>query len=316
MSSRVLVTGANGFVGRVLCQELTARGHSVCAAVRNRSDAHAGVLALCDVVDVGDISKAAIWRTALGNASAVIHCAAKTAAGRSGDREAERRLWSVNVDATKHLAVAAAASGVRRLVFVSSIKVNGEYTEPGQSFTSHDIPDPQDAYARSKLQAEMALRDVEASTGLEVVVVRPPLVFGPGAQGNLGLLIRALRSGVPLPFGSVANKRALVDVQSLADLLADCLQAPVAGRTLLAKTDEELSTAEMLTCIAKGLGVKARLVNVPLWLLTAAGAAFGKTASGRRLLGSLQVNDSDTRIATGWRPRQTTCLGLQQMVRT
>jgi len=316
MTTRVLVTGATGFIGRVLCQELHGRGCVVRAAVRQRTEAPTKPPIPYESEVVGDLGAKPDWSSALAGVTHVIHCAAQTAASHAVDPDAERLLSNVNVDATSTLALAAAAAGVRRMVFVSSIKVNGELTRPGEVFSGHDRPDPQDAYARSKLRAETALWDLAASSSLEVVVVRPPLVFGSGAKGNLAVLIRALRYGVPLPLGAVRNKRALLGVGSLAHLLAACLTAPVAGRTLLAREDEELSTPEMLACIAEGLGVRARLIPVPLWLLKAVGAAVGRGADVDRVVGSLQVDDSETRTLTGWQPREPARLGLQEMVHT
>ncbi|MFV3368079.1 UDP-glucose 4-epimerase family protein [Pseudomonas sp. NY15435] len=308
---KVLLTGATGFVGR-----------GVLARLRQEDDVQVrvsqrGIAAQwpdgVEVAQIDGLSVAQSWAQALRGVDVVIHCAGRVHVmdERAADPLAEFR--SVNVEATRHLAQEAAAAGVKRFVFVSSIKVNGEETAPGLPFTADAAPQPQDPYGQSKLEAEQALFAVAAQTGLEVVVVRPPLVYGPGVKANFASLMRALQRRLPLPFGAIDNRRSLVARDNLVDLLLLCAQHPAAaGQVFLVSDGEDLSTAQLCRGLSKALGVRPRLLPVPSGLLHLLGLLTGRSQQVRRLLGSLQVDISATRRQLGWIPPVSVEQALQE----
>jgi nucleoside-diphosphate-sugar epimerase len=298
---KVLLTGATGFVGRGLlarlCQE---EGVQVRAAVRAPAT---GFPESVEVVCIDGLSVAQSWVEALRGVDVVIHAAARVHVmdEQSADPLAEFR--AVNVEATRHLAQQAAEAGVKRLVFVSSVKVNGEETEAGHPFTSDAQPNPQDPYGQSKLEAEQALFEIAAKTGLEVVVVRPPLVYGPGVKANFASLMGALQRRLPLPFASIDNRRSLVARDNLVDLLLLCARHPrAAGQVFLASDGEDMSTAQLCKRLSLALGVRPRLLPVPAWALRLLGRLTGRSQQIQRLLGSLQVDISAARERLGWVP--------------
>jgi nucleoside-diphosphate-sugar epimerase len=243
------------------------------------------------------------WSTALQGVDVVIHLAARVhvMTDAADDPITEFRL--VNTAGTEHLARCAAASGVKRFVYVSSIKVNGEATSGNARFTEQDQPNPQDAYGVSKWEAEQVLHRVAAETGLEVVIVRPPLVYGAGVKGNFAQMLRVVALGFPLPFAGVKNKRDLVYVGNLVDALITCAMHPAAaGNTYLVSDGEAVSTPDLLRGLAKALGVSSRVFALPIGLLKLAGALFGKADQVERLVGSLQVDSSKIRRELGWVP--------------
>lgn len=291
----ILVTGASGFVGRTLCTELLTRGFTVRATSRRPA---AGCLPM------GSLSPSTDWTEALQGVDRVVHLAARVHVmdDHASDPLAEFR--AANVAGTLGLARQAAGAGVRRFVFVSSIKVNGESTPEGQPFTADDAPAPQDPYGVSKLEAEQGLQLLAAETGMEVVVVRPPLVYGPGVQANFRNMLRVLQKGVPLPLGGVRNRRTLVALDNLVDLLALCLDHPgAANQVFLAGDGEDLSTPELLSRAARALGTRARLIPVPPALLLLMARLAGKAGVAQRLCGSLQLDISKTRHLLGWTPK-------------
>jgi len=291
----ILVTGATGFVGRALCAELAARGLPARPVSRRPAPG-------CSAI--GDIGPDTDWTQALQGVTHVVHLAARVHVmdDRAADPLAEFRR--ANVAATLRLARQAAAAGVRRLVFVSSVKVNGEETQPGQPFTADDVPRPQDPYGVSKLEAEQGLLELARETGMEVAIVRPPLVYGPGVGANFRSMLRWVQRGVPLPLGGVHNRRTLVALDNLADLVILCLDHPAAAnQVFLAGDGEDLSTPELLRRVAKALGTRVRLLPVPPLLLRSAAALVGKGGVARRLCGSLQLDTAKTRQLLGWTPR-------------
>ena len=294
---RILVTGATGFVGSALVPVLRGRGHVVRVAVRRP------VAGLGDEqVRVGDLGPDTDWREAVAGADAVVHLAARVHVMNESSADPLAAFVRANVDGTLALARAASASGVRRFVHLSSIKVNGEGTS-GAPFTERDIPAPVDPYGESKARAELALRELERETGLEVAVMRPPLVYGPGVKANFLQLMRWVDRGVPLPFGSVDNRRSLVFVGNLADALAVCCVHPAAaGRTFLICDGVDLSTRGLVEHLAIALGRPARLIPVPPALLRLAATLAGRSAQADRLLGSLRIDASTLRETLGWQP--------------
>jgi nucleoside-diphosphate-sugar epimerase len=296
--SRVLVTGATGFVGRAVCARLLEEGWRVRAALR--SNTAAPPAGADEVAIVGDIAQGR-WESAVEGAAAVVHLAA--AVHDVGARADEAFYDAVNCLATERLADAAARAGARRFVFMSSIKVNGESTSLEQPFRAGDSPRPQDAYARSKWRAEQALAGVAHKSGLEVAVIRPPLVYGAGVKANFRRLVRLVDSRLPLPFASIRNRRSLIYVANLASLVGRCLAHPqAAGRTFLASDGEDLGTPELVRRIGAALGFSPRLLPFPPALLP------------RRLAGSLALDAGHTRQILGWQAPFTVDEGLARSV--
>lgn len=307
---RILVTGANGFVGTALVRHLLAAGHTVRAAARRAADVPAGA----EAVIAPDLSCQADWRDALAGMEAVIHCAARVHVMKDRAADPLAAFRTANRDGTAALAGQAAAAGVRRFVFLSTIKVNGESTPPDHPFAAADTPAPRDPYGQSKAEAEVALRDVAARTALEVTVLRPPLVHGPGVKGNLAALMRAIDKGWPLPLGGITgNRRSLIGLANLISALELLATHPEAGNTThLIRDGEDLSTAALIRRLAAAMGRPARLVPVPPALLALPARLLGKGAAAERLTGSLVVDDAPLR-ALGWTPPQTVDEGLRAM---
>ncbi|ARJ66574.1 NAD-dependent dehydratase [Magnetospirillum sp. ME-1] len=304
---KILVTGATGFVGAALIRHLRQQGDEVVGAVRRSTDP--------GMVAVGDIGPGTDWLPALAGVETVIHLANRAHVMTETEADPEAAFMAVNRDGSLRLAHQAVEAGVRRLVFVSSIKVNGEATF-GRGFTAADPPAPEDAYGRSKLEAERGLADIAVASGLELVVVRPPLLHGPGVKGNLRSLMRAVDKGIPLPFGLVRNQRSLLGMDNLVNLLSLCARSErAAGGIWLATDGEDVSSAELVRRLAAVLGRPARLLPVPPALLRLAGRLTGRGAAVERLLGSLQVDDSETRRVLGWAPPKTLSQGLADMAR-
>ena len=295
-----LVTGATGFVGAHLIPALQGAGWPVRAAVRSS----AGVVLPegVDRVAVGDLAQAPDLRDALAGIDVVIHLAGRAHVVRETAADVDRIFRRVNVAATRHLADQAAVAGVRRFVLLSSVKVNGERTGD-RPFTEADVPAPEDAYGRSKQEAEQALRAVGAATGLAVAIVRPPLVYGPGVKANFLRLLRLVDRGVPLPLGSVRNQRSLIGVWNLCDLIVACATHPAAaGETFLASDQRDLSTPELIRLIGHALGRPARLFPFPVTALRQAGRLAGQGDAVERLVGSLQVDSTKATRLLGWQP--------------
>jgi nucleoside-diphosphate-sugar epimerase len=306
----VLVTGANGFIGGALCEALRAAGRGVRRAVR-----HTGGGATSGTVAVGDIGPETDWSAALEGASCVVHLAARTHVLNETATDPLAEYRRINVAATEQLARSAAARGVRRLVFLSSVKVNGERTV-SRPYTEADEPRPEDAYGISKWEAEQVLARIAAGTGLQVVVLRPPLVYGPGVKGNFGRLLRIVARGTPLLLASLDNRRSLVYAGNLVEAIVKSIDTPrAAGRTYLVSDGEDVSTPDLVRAIARALGVDARLLRFPPILLRFGATVLGKGAEFRRLAGSLQVDGSAIRRELAWGPRYGLAQGLEQTAR-
>lgn len=295
-SRACLVTGATGFIGSALLAAL--QGHAVHRALRQPA-----VDALPGDIVVGDIGPDTDWDNALAGVDCVVHLAARTHVLEEDAADPLAAYRRINVEATRRLAQQAAAAGVRRFVFLSSIKVNGEVT-PEQPFTETAAPAPQDAYGISKREAEDVLRDIAARSTMELVVLRPPLVHGPGVKGNFLRLLQLIACGLPLPLASVRNRRSLIHVVNLADAIVACMDAPAAaGKTFLASDGEDVSTPELIRKLAAGMGRPARLLPCPVALLELGAALIGQRDAVARLTGSLQADASLLRNTLGWRPR-------------
>jgi len=309
-NGRVLVTGAAGFVGRALCGSLVAT-RAVIGAVRNpgESSLFGGVQLVS-----GILSANFDWTHALFGVSAVVHCAARVHVMNEESSDPLAEFRRVNVDGTLHFARQAAAAGIKRFVFLSSIKVNGEQTQVGEPFAAEQQPNPVDPYGVSKMEAEEGLRTLARETGMEVVIIRPPLVYGPGVKANFLAMMRWLRHGIPLPLGAVtANKRSLVFLDNLVDLIVTCLDHPAAANQIFLVSDgESLSTAALLQRMGKAIGRPARLIPVPVSLLKLGATLLGKPGVAQRLCGSLEVDINKTRELLGWTPPVSVDEGLRR----
>ena len=307
--SKVLITGASGFVGRAVCAEAAARGFIVNAATRSPCRFSDGI----ENIVVGNIGADALWPAALAGCQSVVHAAARVhvMAETAGNPLDEFRR--VHVLGTLNLAEQAAAAGVKRFAFLSSVKVNGEATQPGRPFKPDDAPAPLDAYGISKREAEDALREIALRTGMEVVIIRPPLVYGPGVKANFAAMMRWLSRGIPLPLGAIHNQRSLVALDNLVDLILTCLTHPAAAnQTFLVSDGEDVSTTELLRRMGQAMGCPARLIPVPAGVLKAAAALLGKRDMAQRLCGSLQVDIQKTREMLGWNPPLSLDQGLKK----
>ena len=344
MKRTVLVTGASGFVGHAVCAELLRRGFHVRAALRKPQTPFPE----CEQVIVPTLDEHTDWSSALRGIDIVIHLAARVHVMLEGAPDPLAEFRRVNVDGTANLARQAAGAGVKRLVYVSSVKVNGESTAPIPTlalplhpqgvgrwvprrfattlphkgrvqnvFTETDAPSPQDPYGISKWEAEQVLSRVSQETGLEVVIVRPPLVYGAGVKGNFAQMLKVLTKGIPLPLASIHNQRSLVYVGNLVDALIACATHPAAaGQAYLVSDGEDISTPDLLRQLGTAMGHPARLFPCPPVLLKLAGRLTGKSDQVERLLGSLQVDSGKIRRELGWTSPFTLQEGLRLTARS
>ncbi|WP_437880303.1 UDP-glucose 4-epimerase family protein [Pseudomonas sp. LRF_L74] len=294
-----LVTGGTGFLGATLLARVNRQNVPVVAAVRQGSMLLGGIQHFL----IGNLDASLDWEGALQNIDVVVHCAARVHVMNDNSADPLAEFRKVNVGGTLNLARQAAAAGVRRFIFISSIKVNGEGTRIGRPYHADDLPAPQDPYGISKMEAEEGLRALAAESGMEVVIIRPVLVYGPGVKANFRSMMSWLSKGIPLPLGGIDNKRSLVALDNLVDLIVTCIDHPAAAnQTFLVSDGEDLSTSEMLRRMGGALDRPARLLPVPAWLLRSAAALLGKRAVAQRLCGSLQVDISKTRTLLDWTP--------------
>jgi nucleoside-diphosphate-sugar epimerase/GT2 family glycosyltransferase len=294
---RVLVTGASGFVGQAVCRRLLASGHDVVATFRS------GMLRLpVKPIQIGRVDGDTDWRAALDGVEVVCHLASPAHLVHLTPEQARQAFHTVNVAGTRRLAAAAMEAGVRRIVFVSTIKVNGEITS-GRPFTEQDMPAPLDDYGRTKLEAELILRALNVSGRIESVVLRPPLICGPAVKGNLLRLLQLCELGLPLPLAGLKNRRSLIAVDNLADAVHACVASPrAAGQVFLVADDQPLSTTDLVQLIGEGLGRRVKLIKAPLGGLGRLARLIGAKDSVRRLFGSLEVDSRHIRETLGWSP--------------
>jgi len=312
MKPQILVTGSTGFIGRALIARLFAENLHICVSLRNNIDN--AFNNNVKVINVGELTPSIDWHQALEDVNVVVHLASRVhiMSNRASDPFAEYRR--INVDASLNLAHQAAEAGVKRFIYLSSIKVNGEFTEPGEVFSAEDIPSPQDAYGISKYQAELGLRLIAAKTGMEVVIIRPPLVYGPGVKANFFSMLRWLLRSIPLPLGAINNLRSLVALDNLVDLIFRCIDHPgAANQTFLVSDGEDISTTSLLYRMGNALGKPARLIPVPVSWLHIFGILFGRKDIVMRLCSSLQVDISKTRKFLDWAPLINVDEGLRRV---
>ena len=308
--STILITGVNGFVGRALCKVMLAKGWQVRGTIRSAKDM-ASLLSGVEAVEIQSIGTDTDWASALTGVDTIVHLAARVHVMRDTSTDSLAAFHEVNVKGTERLARTAAASGVKRFIFLSSIKVSGEGRKP--PYTEHDSPAPQDFYGVSKWEAEQVLQKIAAETGLEVVILRPPLVYGPGVKANFLSLFKIVDRGIPLPLDRINNRRSFIYLENLVDAIVTCVNHPkAAGQTYLASDGEDVSTPELIRRVADALGRPARLFPVPPSLMRLAGKLFGKSEAVDRLLGSLVVDSSKIRRELGWKPPYTMEQGLKE----
>ena len=305
---KILITGANGFVGRALCADALVRGMQVRGGVRHQYDLPTGV----ERFIVGEINESTHWQSALNGCDVVIHLAARVHVMRESAKNPLEEFRRVNVQGTEHLARSAVANGVKRFVYVSSIKVNGEEALGGKSYAERDMPMPEDAYGISKWEAEQALHRVAEEMRLEVVIVRPPLVYGAGVKGNFAQLLSVLARSIPLPLASIKNQRDLIYVGNLVDALIACATHPnAAGQTYLVSDGESVSTPDLIRNLANALGKPNLAFPFPISVMRFCAGLLGKSAAVDRLTQSLQIDSSKIRKELGWQPPYTMQQGLK-----
>ena len=298
-SGFVLVNGAQGFVGLSLTVALVKLGYQVRGAVRGNFQDKEGQ----ETLSVGDINDDTVWTHALVDVSVVIHLAARVHVMKDVASDPLAEFRKVNVEGTLNLARQAVQAGVKRFIFISSIGVNGVATAPSKAFSESDKTNAHNAYALSKWEAEQGLMQMAVETGLDVVIIRPPLVYGFNAPGNFGSLMRAVQKGWPLPLGAVYNQRSLVALDNLVDFIITCISHPqAANQTFLVSDGHDLSTTELVRGMAQAVGGSARLLPVPVWALQAGATLLGKGEAVQRLCGNLQVDISKARTLLGWVP--------------
>ncbi len=314
----IVVTGASGFVGGAVLEAAAKLPRVFVRAVfRGAVPAWDFANERVSVVVVPTLAASTDWSAALADANVVIHCASRVHVMCETESDPQAVFRAVNVDGTENLARQAAARGVRRFVFVSSIKVNGERTHRGRPYFAEDAPAPEDSYARSKTEAEDRLQQIARESQMEVVIIRPPLVYGPGVKGNFRTLVRLVARGLPFPLGRATdNLRSFVALDNLVDLMLTCVTHPKAGNQVFLVSDgQDISTAELLRRIGKALDRPARLIPVPTSWLAFVATALGKQASAHRLLGSLQADISKTRALLDWTPPISVDEGLRQLAK-
>jgi nucleoside-diphosphate-sugar epimerase len=302
---KIAVTGASGFVGRAVCAEVLREGHIAIPLVRRPAG-------LANEIVIGDISRNVLPTI---EADTVIHLAARAHVMKHDPATADQAYREANVEGTRRAIEMAKAAGARRFVFVSSIKALGERTQMGKPLTEQDTPAPEDAYGRSKLAAERLAQDMTSRLGIDLVIVRPPLVYGPGVKGNFATLIRLSCLGIPLPIGSINNQRSMISLANLANLLVHvAVHSAAAGRTILASDLHDVSTPELVRAIAAAAKRKAHIAPFPLGLMSFLARMLGKGDMFTRLAGNLQVDGRGTLKDLEWLPVQTVDDGIRSTV--
>lgn len=308
---RILLTGSNGFVLQALAESLQTHAHDIVTTTRA---ARHSAERLARVV-VGDIHANTNWGDALHGVEVVVHLAAHVHVMRDITANARAEFRRVNTEGTLNLARQSVSAGVRRFIFLSTVGVNGNSTSPGTYFTETDTALPHDPYSVSKYEAEVGLRAISKSTGMEIVIIRPTLVHGVKAPGNFGKLTRLVARGLPLPLAAINNRRSLVGIDNLVDFIVTCLTHPAAvNETFLVSDGEDLSTPDLIRRMARAMNQPAWLLPVPNAMLMAAATLIGKRDVAQRLCGSLQVDISKARALLGWSPPVSVDEGLRRAV--
>ncbi len=319
---KIAITGSNGFIGKSLCKTFSKLNRPIVGIIRSGSSLKS--LSDINTAIVGNINSNTNWKKSLENCDVVIHCAGKAHVMNSKDDTYD--YYSVNVEGTKNLAEQAVKFGVKKLIFLSSIKVNGENTDKriidfdtinrkNFKFSHNHLPNPTDSYAKSKFEAEKILWDISLKTNLEVIVVRLPLVYGPEVKGNLARLIKITKSGLPLPLKSIQNKRSMIGIDNLIDFLIKCVDHPDAiGKTFLISDGEDLSTPDLIKLIAKSINRPVRLFHFPILFLKFFSLFVGRKKEIDRLIGSLQIDTTYSKKILNWKPKISVFEGIRRMV--
>ena len=304
----ILVTGASGFVGKVLCETLLENAYEVTGVYRAQSNIVPNVKPCV----ISDISATTDWKESLSNVDVIVHLAARVHVMNDSAEDPLAEFRKLNVDATLNLANQAKVAGVKRFIYISSVKVNGELTAANQPFVEADVANPQDAYAISKYEAELALTNLCQHSPMQLVIIRPPLIYGAGVKANFASMMRVVKKGFPLPFGKINNRRSLIYVNNLTSLIARCVEHPAAANQLFLASDNcDLSTTDLLIQCAKALGVKSRLLPVPQTAIEFIATLLGKRHFAQRLCGNLQVDSAKARLLLAWQPPFTVEQGLK-----
>lgn len=311
---KILVTGANGFLGRALCESLAKQGFDVIAGSRKKLQFTSKQITC---VDYGELSANNDYKSLLSGVQVVIHAAARVHKIDDKEVNSYTRYRDINTLATLALAEQAAECGIKRFIFISSVKVNGETTTVDKPFQPVDVFKPSDPYGLSKFEAEQGLLEITKQTEMEAVIIRPPLVYGPGVKANFASMMHWLNQGIPLPLGGINNRRSLVALDNLVSFIIHCIGHPKAANEIFLISDgEDVSTSELLEKAARALGKKARLLPFPVWLIKMLGKLVGKSAQVDRLFGSLWIDSSKARDLLGWRPVITMDAQLKKTAET
>lgn len=310
---KILVTGASGFIGQSLSNTLVTRNKLVHGIIRNTSKVKKHNKIKYSIVS--EINLETDWSKLLSNVECIIHCAGRSHIMKKSFENSEYKYRSINVEGTLKLANQAVVAGVKRFIFLSSIKVNGEKTKKTSKYKYDDDTKPEDIYGKSKWEAEQGLWQISKQTGLQVIIIRAPLVYGPRAKGNLKSLVKLVESGLPLPFSQIKNQRSLIGIDNLVDLLIRCIDnSDASGKTFLASDDKDLSTPDLIKLIASSIGTKANLFPAPLFLLKFLSNIFGKKKELNKLTESLRVDNSYTKEILNWTPPTSVEEGIRRMV--
>jgi nucleoside-diphosphate-sugar epimerase len=294
---KVLVTGASGFIGKYLCQSLSEQNFEIVIVTRGQANAKENITVINKTLNINTD-----WSETLKGINVFIHLAGRAHVMKEEASDPYQAYAEINIEATKHLAEQAALNGVKRFIFLSSVKVNGESTKKS-AFTESDQPQPEDDYGKTKYEAEKVLSNIAQETGMEVVVIRPPLVYGKGVKANFKNLIKLSQSGLPMPFGAIHNKRSLIYIENLIDFIMVCIDHPqAANQTFLVSDDHDVSTTQLIQSIANASSKKSRLIPIPISWLTLVFKLIGKKSLSDRLFGTLQVDISKAKTLLGWKP--------------
>jgi UDP-glucose 4-epimerase len=309
---KVLLTGATGFVGQQLLKKLATR-YDLRITIRKENKFNKLTI---ETITIKDLCAETNLQQALEGCKVVIHAAARAHIMKDLANNPLQEFRRVNTEGTLNLAQQAASAGVKRFIFISTIKVNGELTQANQRFTADAKPNPIDSYAISKYEAEQGLQLIAAKTGMEVVIIRPPLIYGPGVKGNFQSMLFWLRKGIPLPLGAIKNKRSLVSLENLNSLIETCIEHPkAANQIFLVSDDNDLSTKELLQEVGQIIKKPVRLLPIPAILLYWGAGLLGKKAVLERLCGSLQVDIDKTKQLLDWKPQQSLKEGLAAILK-
>ena len=312
---KIYLTGSTGFIGKHLVHQLLNLSHNVFAPIRNFKFSQKNFHKNLKLLNLENIEKTADYFKNLGQIDCLIHCAARTHVMNDKKKNSLDVYREVNVEKTKKLAEAAALHGIKRFIFLSSVKVNGEKTDGSNSFKYNDAPKPEDFYAISKSEAEKVLWEVSLKTGLEVTVVRLPLVYGHGVKGNLDRLIKLVQLGIPLPLSLIQNQRSMIGIDNLIDLLIKCIEHPnAAGKIFLVSDGKDLSTPYLINYISTSMGFSSRLFPFPIFLLKFLFTIIGKKKEVDRLTDSLKLDSGHARRVLNWTPPVNVDEGIRRMV--